>query len=290
MIRKICLSALFVIMCTISANAEDTEAKEKVVTTRLSLVTGDNQIANHYISNQEYTGKMIGLNAEFGAFYKRSENLSWSLDLLALSAPYSEMFSGMAPANPAGTTFYSMKEGEADYSTYYNWNPVKNLHIKAGGTLGLCFAFASGKPNAINNSLSVDFQMQLKASAGIKYGWNFKKSGLFIHADFEVPFMGTMIGGSLYQDPIQSIGSGAILSPTKPMFHFSSFHNYKGFNSEIGVDLVLKKVTLFFEVERYNRWWHTYDVQNYRKYSMRKIGLCVDLVSRSRFKSNNRYF
>ena len=52
------------------------ESKEKVVTTSLSFYAGNTSMFAQYLSDQEYSGHVLGLAAEFGSMYKRSENLS----------------------------------------------------------------------------------------------------------------------------------------------------------------------------------------------------------------------
>ena len=138
------------------------EPHEKVVTSAISLYSGNASIFAQYLSDQEYSGPILGFAAEFGSMYKRSDNLSWDLDLTYL---------GIAPqvfqiTNPAVTSGYSP-----------NWNPAKNLYLKAGGSFDFLFGVLSGVPDHVNNVIDFDTQMQIKAGAGIRYGWNFRKVG-----------------------------------------------------------------------------------------------------------------
>ena len=75
-------------LLTFSAFAENDLQREKIVTTKWSLISGTGKVVNHYLSNQEYKGQLMGLGMEFGSFYKRSENLSWDLDLSYIMSPY----------------------------------------------------------------------------------------------------------------------------------------------------------------------------------------------------------
>lgn len=281
---------MMLLLSAYSAYAGGGVQKEKVVTTKWSFVTGDATVTNHYLSDQEYNGAILGIGTEFGSFYKRNENLSWKLDITYVSSPYSSHAPELSVSNPAGTSFYSMHNINADYGTYYNWNPAKNLFLKAGGSFNLVTGFTMGKPNHVNNMFDVDFQTQLQASAGVRYGWNFKKFGLFLQGDIALPFMGFAMSGSQYQGTTDTLVSSGILPGTVSILHFTSFHNLTGFNFDLELDFVFNKTTLFFAIESYNRWWNITGLQNYRVYSMNKIGLMVDLVARKRHNSDNRYF
>ena len=281
---------LLMLMSATDIFAENGEVKEKIVTTKWSFVSGNATIANHYLSEQEHTGEVFGLAMEFGSFYKRSENISWDFDLQYVLSPYITQVEGFGISNPAKTSFFALHNIRADYGTYYNWNLLENLNIKAGGSIDLTTGVVMGKPNYINNMFDLEFQAQLKAAAGIRYGWYFKKFGLFLQADVAVPFMGTALSGSTYQGSTDSILSSEILPGTINALHFTSFHNLTGFNTAFELDIVFRNTTLFLTTEYNNRWWNLHDVQNYRKYNLSRIGLMVDLAARKRMNSANRYF
>lgn len=290
MIKQFSAFTILMLLLATSAYAGDDVQKEKVVTAKWSFVSGKAKVADHFLSDQEHNGQLLGLSMEFGSFYKKSENVLWDLDITYITAPYSALVDGISLVNPAKTSGIALNNLRADYGTYYNWNPVKNLNIKAGGRFDLLAGVNIGKPNYVNNLFDLDFQTQLKAAAGIRYGWNFKKWGLFLYAEAAVPFMGLAMGGSVYQGSIDSLIKSEILPGTINIIHFTSFHNLTGFNAEFGIDLVFGHTTLFFTSEYNNRWWNLHDVQNYRLYNLSKIGLMVDLVARNRIKSNSRFF
>lgn len=147
-ISLIAILMLFSANCTLAVAKETKEQKvrkeahEKVVTSAISLYSGNASIFAQYLSDQEYSGPILGFAAEFGSMYKRSDNLSWDLDLTYL---------GIAPqvfqiTNPAVTSGYSPNRFNADYGTYYNWNPAKNLYLKAGGSFDFLFGVLSVVP------------------------------------------------------------------------------------------------------------------------------------------------
>ena len=275
-----------VLALSFSAFAQQNEPAEKIVTTKLSYKVGSAAICDHYFSNQEYTSNAVmGFAAEFGSFYKKNENLSWKLDLTYFGI-------GKTPTNPAGSAKLSIYDGEIEYSTSYNWNPVKNLHLRAGGAFnlngGLNFA-----PDGINNVMQYIIQPQIKAVAGIKYGWNFKKMGLNLYADLGLPVMGFATVGSRHEGSFVML-NGAIpfhfLVPTIDHMVFTSFHNLQGYDLDLGLDLQFRTFSLVMSVETNNKWWHAYDSMAYKKYVTFNIGFCMDLVSRPRSITHNRYF
>ena len=273
-----------------NASAGDEAHKEKVVTTRWSLVSGNAKVADHYLSDQEHKGQIVGLSMEFGSFYKKNDNLLWDLDITYILSPYISIVDEISLANPAKTSFIVLHNFSADYGTYYNWNPVNNLNIKAGGCFELLGGVNIGKPHHVNNLFDIDFQTQLKAAAGIRYGWKFKKFGIFLQAELGVPFMGLALSGNVYQGSMDSLPKSELLPGTINILNFTSFHNLTGFNADFEVDFVFGKTTLFLTSEYNNRWWNIHGVQNYRLYNLSKIGLMVDLVARDRMHSNSRFF
>ena len=278
------LSILMLLALSFSALAQQTESTEKIVTSKWSLLVGSASIADHYFTNQEYSGPMMGLSVEFGSFYKKNKNLSWELDMTYIGFG--------SPSNPAGTSTLKVYDGAFEYKTSYNWNPVKNLHLRAGGSFDLNLG-ANFDPNGINNVLELLFQPQIKAVAGIRYGWNFKKMNLNLYADLGLPVMGFATVGSKYEGNFVIINNFipyGMLKPAISHLHFTSFHNLQGYNLDLGLDLEFKHLTFSMSIDTNNKWWNAYDSQAYKNYTFLNLGFSVDLVSRSRLTSNNRYF
>lgn len=232
----------------------------------------------------------MGGGAKFGAMYKRSENVSWDIDITYLRSSYSPHVEDFCIANPARTSFYAVNMADADYGTYYNWNPIENLYLKAGGTFNLVAGVIQAAPNHINNIIDFDLQTQFKASAGARYDWFFNKFGLSLQANLSIPFMGLTLSSTKYEGTINAITGGEVLPASKSPLYFTSFHNLTGFNTEIEADLIFSKATLFLALELNNRSWNVSGMQNYRNYSMTRLGIKVDLVSLDRYKSSKRYF
>lgn len=263
---------------------------EKIVTTKWSLLFGPVTYADHYISNQEYSGGLLtGFSVDFGSFYKKSENLSWALDLTYAGVGQDGY---AAPKNPAKSSTLGIRDIDVEYGTSYNWNPIKNLYLRAGGAFSLN-AGVINAPKSINNVMQFIFQPQFKATAGIRYGWNIRKMKLNLYADLGIPFMGLMMVGSNYEgtkDVIVNLTPTGMLKTSINHFKFSSFHNLQGYNLDIGLDLEFDKLSFILSVDTNDRWWNAYGSQCYKKYALINIGFAVDLVSRPRSVTNNRYF
>lgn len=273
----------------VCAKADRPEPREeKVVTNKWSLLLGTAKAANQFFSEYEYKGSAFGIKAEHGAFYRRSENLSWALDLTFVASPSIGSVYVLSMANPAGTNFWSTYDFNAEYGTYYNWNPVENLYLKAGGEFDITYASNMLAPDNINNVAETDLQLQLRMAAGIKYGWIFKNNfGLFLYGDLSVPFFGGFAASARYESYMSSIFKDFV-SPEIKHFFVSSFHNYQGIDTEIGLSMDFKTMSLSLSADINNRWWQANGVMNYKKFGFFKIGFSVDLVSRPHIR--NRYF
>lgn len=289
MIRRISTLALLILLATNVYAGNDAPA-EKVVTASAYYTRGKATIINHYLSDQQYKGPISGFGVEFGSMYKRSENLSWDLTGKYLGAGYSAGSHDSCIGNPAQTSFIEMQAYEVNYGTYYNWNPVKNLLFKAGGSVNVMGGLMTGVPDHVNNGMDFDLQTQLRAGVGVKYGCYFNKFGVSLQADFSVPFIGMAISSSIYESSADSIVGGEILPGTIQPFCFTSFHNFQSYDTKAELDFLFRKFTLFYAYERSMRSWYLNGLQNTRNYSLNRIGLKLDLVFRNRLDSSNRYF
>lgn len=261
----------------------------KAVTSKWSLVTGTAQYASHYLSPQEYSGVIWGIEAIHGRFYKKSDNVSWKLRLNHLRKMHGNL-SNEGLSNPAGTAHASIQAYEVDYATYYNWLFFNHLQVRVGGSLNIYGDYMQNHEHAINNVMTINLQTQLFALAEVRYGMDFKKFGLDIYANVGTPF----VGFSSFDDRYEPFFLSFIPLQTKVgaynHFKFTSFHNMQGLNFEIGVDFALRNLTLSLSYEERNRWWNGFELQNYRKNSLLKVGISVNLLSHQPKKSRDRQF
>jgi hypothetical protein len=265
------------------------ESQRNPVTTKWSIWSGTAKHANHFLNKQEYSGNTFGIEGAHGRFFRKSDNLSWKLTLSHVRSMRRKLWGG-GLHNAAETSGISTQSYEADYAVFYNWRVKNRLQIRLGGSFNLFGGFMQGDDNAINNVISLDIQAQLYAQAQIRYGWDFKKFGLDIYANFGTPFMGLMVVDERYEAALESVGSSDFALKEHRHLKFSSMHNLQGMNFEMGVDFALRNLTLSLGYETKNRWWHAYELQNYRKFSAVKLGISVNLFTRQHRATGDRHF
>lgn len=266
------------------------ECDRKPVANKWTYLTGVAEFTNHFLNLQEYSGSISGFQAEHGRFYRNSERLSWKLSLVHLRSMYRKMLDVNGLWNAAETSCISTQAYEADYAVYYNWLLFDRLQLKAGGSFNIYGDFMFGDSHAINNILSLSLQTQIYAAAGARYGWDFEKFGLDLFANFSTPLLGIMMVDNRYENSMEVVSPSEFNVREYQHFKASSLHNMKGVNSELGVDFALKNFSISLSYENRNRWWHSHGLQNYRKNSLFKIGVSVNLLSRQNHKSSDRHF
>lgn len=274
------------------SQCESSQAKcdRKPVTSKWSLLSGSASYANHYLSNHQYTGDINGFEAMHGRYFRKSEHLSWKLTLTHLRTMHRELLKMGGLKNAAGTSVMSVQSYEADYAVFYNWT-FNRLQVRAGGSFNLYGGYNACGTYSINNMISLDLQTQLFGAAQIRYGWDFEKYGLDIYANFATPLIGMMFVNGRYESFFESIPNSAITARGYKHLNFSSLHNMKGLNFEMGIDFALRRnVTLSFAYGLNNRYWNAHELQDYRKNSLLKIGLSVDFISLPRRSASNRQF
>ena len=114
---------------------------------------GEMAITDHYLSNQEYSGLTLGLEASHSDFYKTSDSIvswlvydHWRYGRL-INASYSAMIQYIG--------------GNAGFASYYNWHPTTGLKLMAGGAIDIYGAFKNQSRN-VNNPASGDIQNILR--------------------------------------------------------------------------------------------------------------------------------
>lgn len=263
--------------------------ERKPVTSKWSLMNGQALYANHYLNAQEYAGSVEGFEASHGRYYRKSEHLSWKLTMSHIRNMHRKMFGG-GLNNAANSSYISIQNYEADYAVFYNWIINDRLQLRAGGSFNIYGGFAFGDNNAVNNVVSADIQTQLMAQAQIRYGWDFKKFGLDLFANLSTPFMGLMVVDERYENFIETITKSDFNLKEYGHLKFSSMHNLQGANFEMGIDFALRNLSISLAYEAKRRWWNAYELQNYRKYSLVKLGISVNLFAQPDRKANKRQF
>lgn len=279
----------------VSASAQE---KEKVVTGTINLMTPTNvRFLDEYMSNQLYTGGHVfsGLSVKLGAIYRKHENLSWDLYYTRFKKP--TILGGLAGedyteflANPARSQFLKYTPTSVGYGTYYHWQSGK-LMLKTGGIFDVYAALNQALPDGVNNATTFDLQTMLKAHAAIKYGWDFNKWGLDIHASVTLPVIGLMIGDHPSEPANALVGNDhSAINPQFRHIFLACYHNYMSLDYDMGVDFVLKPFTITLGLMNTGKWWNVNGMQHIRKINCMTLGVSFDIVSRSKFKTSNRNF
>ena len=288
------LLAVSIASITFNSTTASAQENEKVVTGTISyLVPFDIQMLDEYISRQMYSGTdaYSGWNIKLSAFYKRQDKLSWDLYFNALTRSSKSAGVDEILSNPAGTQQLKYDGYTIGYGTYYHWNFGEKLMIKTGGMLDLYGAKKESVPDGLNNYFNMEGQIMLKAQGAIKYGWDFQKWALDLHARFSLPLFGIISADHPSEPAVSIIGNDhSVLNPAYNHFFLASYHNYMSLDYDMGIDFVLKPFTITLGFGSTNKWWNVYDIQNIRKINYMTLGVALDIVPRSKFKSSNTNF
>ena len=257
----------------------------KPLTSKWSLISGAAAYTSHFLNSQQYVGSVVGIEASHGRFYRKSDCVSWKLTL-----GHTRNMLGGSLSNAANTSHISTQSYEVDYAVFYNWIIKDRLQLRLGGSFNVFGGLILGDANAVNNAITVDLQTQFYAQAQIRYGWDFKKWGLDLYANLSTPFMGMMAVDNRYEGFVESMIDSDLNVKGFNHIKFSSFHNLQGVNFELGIDFAFRSLSLSLAYEAKNRCWHAYELQSYRKISMIKLGVSVNLFAQKNRKAGNRQF
>ena len=271
---------------SVEKNAVEEPVEMRPITLNASLMFGTNIVANHYIGAMEYTGMAHGVHLDFGRFYNRWKNVSWNV-----AYDYKSSFETVGGLeNVAKTASVSCTSWNVNYSSFYNWSFGDALKLKAGIGADVYVDFIEALTNKTNNAASVNILTQLEASAGISYVFRFDKWKLGLNGQVTIPFAGLVFTDSKHESGIGSIFHDALMDSYGSHLKGTSFSNLQGFDVDLGVKFIMKRVAIGVGLAGDNRWWYVNDIQNYRTSIMFKIGASFDLVSLKQTKTINRYF
>ena len=280
------LLAVSIASAIFGSTTASAQEKERAVTGTISyLVPANSKMLDEYISNHMYSNPDLtkGWNIKLSALYKKHDNLSWDL--------YYKSFVNSTTYDPAKSQHLIYDGYNFGYSTYYHWNIGKKLMVKTGGMFDLYGAMKQSKPDGVNNFINMEGQIMLKAHAAIKYGWDFKKWALDLHARVSLPLLGIMTADHPSESAMALVGNDHnILTPAYRHIFLASYHNYMSLDYDLGIDFVCRPCTFTLGFGSTNKWWNVYDIQNIRKISYVTLGVSFDFSFRSQFKSPNKNF
>lgn len=233
---------------------------------RFALNIGEMAITDYYLSNQEYKGLTLGLEANHSAYYNNTDScISW---LVYDHWRYGRLI------NPSYTAMIQYIGGNAGFTTHYNWHPIKGLRLMAGGAIDIYGALKNQSRN-VNNPASGDIQLNLMASIGMQYQLQWKKWALAFNYNANTPLLGGMfvpeMGQSYYEIYLN------LPHELNNVIHFTSVHNRQGVKGNLSIDFILPTATLFIAFTHNHQWWNANNINFYIKELSGQIGIALNL-------------
>ena len=256
---------LIIIGLVVSVGLLATEATNRSYN-RYAINIGEMAITDHYLSNQEYKGLSLGLDAYHTAYYNGSDScVSW---LVYDHWRYGQLI------NASYSAMIQYIGGNAGFASHYNWRPIKGLRLMAGGAIDIYGALKNQSRN-VNNPSSGDIQVNLMASVGAQYKLSWKRCALSFDYMASTPLIGGMfvpeMGQSYYEIYIN------LPSAFNDVAHFTSLHNRQGIRGNLSINFTLPTVTLFVGMTHNHQWWHANYMNFYVKELSGQIGIALNL-------------
>ena len=233
---------------------------------RFAISLGEMSVTDHYLSNQEYSGITLGLDANHTAYYNSTDSCaSW---LVYDHWRYGQLI------NSSYSAVIQYFGGNAGFASHYNWHPAKGLRLMAGGAIDIYGATKNQSRN-VNNPFSADIQISLMASIGAQYKLTWKRWAL----SFDYMATTPLIGGMFVPEMGQSYYEIYLNMPSalNEVAHFTSFHNRQGIKGNLSVNFILPTVTLFMGMNHNHQWWQANNMNFYIKELSGQIGIALNL-------------
>jgi hypothetical protein len=233
---------------------------------RYAINIGEMAITDHYLSNQEYKGLSLGLDAYHTAYYNGSDScVSW---LVYDHWRYGRLI------NASYSAMIQYIGGNAGFASYYNWHPTTGLKLMAGGAIDIYGAFKNQSRN-VNNPASGDIQINLMASVAAQYKLTWNKWALSFDYMASTPLIGGMfvpeMGQSYYEIYLN------LPQSLNDVIHFTSFHNRQGIKGNLSINFVLPTVTLSVGMTHNHQWWQANHMNFYLKEFSGQVGIALNL-------------
>lgn len=260
---RLCFVAVMSVLSA-SLSAVDTVG---VVRNWWSVGAGKLSVADTYLSNQRYSGVVVDLHAVHQGWYRGTDRrVSWQVYDYWYYAPMLMNVSYSAYLQYAGV--------DIGYGSHYVWRPVGALVLSAGGVVDIHGAVRYHNRN-VNNMASGDVEIQLLASAGAGWSYDWRKNRLTVDYSLSVPVIGTMFVpemGQSYYELYLMLPKGL-----SDVVHFSSFHNRQGVRGKFRVELKFGTGTLFIAMNHDYRQWHANGISVVSNSLSGQIGFALNL-------------
>ena len=256
---------LIIIGLVVSVGLFATEATNRSYN-RWAVNVGEMAISDHFLSNQEYKGLSLGLDAYHTAYYNGSDScVSW---LVYDHWRYGQLI------NASYSAMIQYIGGNAGFASHYNWHPIRGLRLMAGGSVDIYGAIKNQTRN-VNNPSSGDIQLYLMASVGAQYKLSWKRWALSLDYMASTPLIGGMFVPEMGQSYYEIYTN--LPSAFNDVAHFTSLHNRQGVRGNLSVNFTLPTVTLFIGMTHNHQWWHANYMNFYVKELSGQVGIALNL-------------
>lgn len=256
---------LFIIGLVVSVGLLATEATNRSYN-RWAVNVGEMAITDHFLSNQEYKGLVLGIEATHSNFYKGTDStVSW------------QVYDYWRYGRLINSSYSAMIEyigGNAGFASHYNWQPIKGLRLMAGGSIDIYGALKNQSRN-VNNPSSSDIQVNLMASVGAQYKLSWKRWALSFDYMASTPLIGGMFIPEMGQSYYEIYTN--LPSALNDVTHFTSLHNRQGVRGNLSINFNLPTVTLFLGMTHNHQWWHANNMSFYVHELSGQVGIALNL-------------
>ena len=245
--------------------------ESKTLSTKYAFSVGTIKMADHNLSNQEYSGIVYGLQFSQGQYYK-NKNVSWNIH---------EQIRYSHPLNAPKSAYITYLGINIGFGSYYNLK-LNNFKFKLGGYIDI-YEGAKYQSRNVNNIFSNDLQLQLLANITAQYHYTWNKFGLLVQYQMATPLIGCMFipeMGQSYYEVYKYLSENL-----EDVVHFTSFHNRQGYKGNLTLNFLFKGFTLYTGFIHHFDYWHQNDLYFYNKELSGQIGVIVDLEFRCGLKS-----
>ena len=245
--------------------------ESKTLSTKYAFSVGTIKMADHNLSNQEYSGIVYGLQFSQGQYYK-NKNVSWNIH---------EQIRYSHPLNASKSAYITYLGINIGFGSYYNLK-LNNFKFKLGGYIDI-YEGAKYQSRNVNNIFSNDLQLQLLANITAQYHYTWNKFGLLVQYQMATPLIGCMVipeMGQSYYEVYKYLSENL-----EDVVHFTSFHNRQGYKGNLTLNFLFKGFTLYTGFIHHFDYWHQNDLYFYNKELSGQIGVIVDLEFRCGLKS-----
>ena len=235
---------------------------------RWSIRVGEFRSYDQILSQQEYNGVSITLNALHLGQYRDTGNVYWY---------FRDQFRFSPMLNSSRSARLYFGSIRLDYGTNYAFDLGNGFRLSAGGYLDIYGGIKYNTRN-VNNIASADVQIGLRAAATAHYMYRWSsKFALGCHYGLSTPLIGCFFapdyGESYYEIWLN------LPSSLNHSVHFSSFHNRQGIMGDLAIDLIFPHGVLTLGFNHENEWWQTSTNSFYESDISGSIGFALRLAS-----------